>query len=115
MSSWSRLEAFPKTSPGTFNGVVQGQLSEAHVDQVIDEVASRFRERDVPHLWFLNEDSRPPNLEPLLLAHGWARLREGVGMALDLSAIASPFPPPPKLTVELVVDEWWASLLGTCR
>jgi hypothetical protein len=34
--------------------------SEAQADQVIDEVASRFRERNVPHLWFLNEDSRPP-------------------------------------------------------
>jgi hypothetical protein len=34
----------------TFNGVVRAQLSEAHVDQVIDEVASRFRERNVPHL-----------------------------------------------------------------
>ncbi len=59
----------------TFNGVVQAQLSEAHVDQMIDEVASRFRERNVPHLWFLNRDSRPPNLEQILLAHGWARLR----------------------------------------
>ena len=57
------------------------------------EVA-RFRERNVPHLWFLNEDSRPPNLEQRLFAHGWERLRQGVGMALDLSAIASPFPLP---------------------
>jgi GNAT superfamily N-acetyltransferase len=97
----------------TFNGVVRAQLSEAHVDQVIDEVASRFRERNVPHLWFLNVDSRPPNLEQLLLAHGWARLREGVGMAIDLSAIASPFPPPPDLTVERVVDEEGVTLWGT--
>ncbi len=97
----------------TFNGVVRAQLSEAHVDQVIDEVASRFRERNVPHLWFLNIDSRPPNLEQLLLAHGWARLREGVGMAIDLSAIASPFPPPPDLTVERVVDEEGVTLWGT--
>ncbi len=63
----------------TFNGVVRAQLSEAKVDQVIDEVASRFRERNVPHLWFLNVDSRPPNLEQLLSAHSWARLREGLG------------------------------------
>jgi hypothetical protein len=97
----------------TFNGVVRAQLSEAHVDQVIDEVTSRFRERNVPHLWFLNRDSRPPNLEQFLLAHGWARLREGVGMAIDLSAIASPFPPPPKLTVERAVDEEGVTLWGT--
>src|SRR5207244_8026972 len=58
----------------TFNGVVRAQLSEAQVDQVIDEVTSRFRERNVPHLWFLNEDSRPPNLEQFLFAHGWERL-----------------------------------------
>jgi GNAT superfamily N-acetyltransferase len=97
----------------TFNGVVRAQLSEAHVDQVIEEVTSRFRERNIPHLWFLNVDSRPPNLEQLLLAHGWARLREGVGMALDLSAIASPFLPPPDLTVERVVDEEGITLWGT--
>src|SRR5260370_150552 len=97
---WQHLAAFPKTSSDTFNGVVGAQLSEAHVDQGIDEEASRFRERNVPHLWFLNVDSRPPNLEQLLLAHGGAGLREGVGMAVDLSAIASPVPPPPDVAVE---------------
>ncbi len=97
----------------TFNGVVRAQLSEAQVEQLIDDVTARFRERNVPHLWFLNEDSRPPSLEQLLLAHGWERLREGVGMASDLSAIASPFPPPPDLTVERVVDEEGVALWGT--
>jgi ribosomal protein S18 acetylase RimI-like enzyme len=97
----------------TFNGVVRAQLSEAHVDQVIDEVTSRLRERNIPHQWFLNVDSRPPNLEQRLVAHGWARLREGVGMAVDLSAIASPFPPPPDLTIERVVDEEGVALWGT--
>ena len=43
----------------TFNGVVRAQLSEAQVDQVIDEVTSRFRERNVPHQWFLNERQSP--------------------------------------------------------
>ena len=97
----------------TFNGVVRAQLSENRVDQVIDDVGKRFRERDVPHLWFLRGDSRPSNLEQLLLAHGWVRLREGVGMAIDLSAIASPFPPPPDLTIERVVNEEGVTLWGT--
>ncbi len=97
----------------TFNGVVRAQLSEVHADQVIDEVTSRFRERDIPHLWFLNVDSRPANLEQLLLAHGWVRLRQGVGMAIDLSAILSPLPPPPGLSIERVVDEEGVTLCGT--
>jgi GNAT superfamily N-acetyltransferase len=97
----------------TFNGVVRAQLTEAHADQVIDEVTSRLRECNIPHQWFLNVDSRPHNLEQLLVAHGWARLREGVGMAVDLSAIASPFPPPPDLTIERVVDEEGVALWGT--
>jgi hypothetical protein len=97
----------------TFNGVVRAQLSEARVDQVIDEVTSRFRERNVPHLWFLNEDSRPAALSQFLLAHGWQRLREGAGMAIDLSSIASPFPPPPDLTIERVMDEEGVGLWGT--
>jgi GNAT superfamily N-acetyltransferase len=97
----------------TFNGVVRAQIAEAHADQVIDEVTSRFRERDVPHLWFLNVDSRPHNLEQLLLTHGWVGLRQGVGMAIDLSAIAEPFPPPPDLTIERVVDEEGVRLWGT--
>src|SRR5436309_6074037 len=69
----------------TFNGVVRAQLLEAEVDQVIDDVGKRFQERDIPHLWFLNVDSRPSHLGQLLLAHGWVRLCEGVGMAIDLS------------------------------
>ena len=97
----------------TFNGVVRAQLSEAHADQVIDEVAKRFQERNVPHLWFLNVASCPPNLEQLLLAHGWVCLREGVGMAIDLSAIASPFPPLTELSIERVVDEEGVALWGT--
>jgi GNAT superfamily N-acetyltransferase len=97
----------------TFNGVVRAQISEALVEQVIDEVTARFRERNVPHLWFLGEDSRPPNLEQLLVAHGWQRLREGVEMAIDFSAIASPFPPPPDLTIERVMDEEGVALWGT--
>lgn len=89
----------------TFNGVVRAHLSEARADLVIDEVARRFRERDLPHLWFLNADSRLPNLEQLLLAHGWIPLRQGVGMAIDLSAMAEPFPPPPGLTIERAINE----------
>src|SRR5260370_547897 len=64
----------------TFNGVVRAQLSDAQVDQVIDDVTARFRERNVPHQWFLNEDSRPANLQQFLVAHVWERLPEGVGM-----------------------------------
>lgn len=97
----------------TFNGVVRAQLSEANADRVIDEVAKRFRERHVPHLWFLNIDSRPTDLAQQLETHGWVRLREGVGMAIDLSAIAEPFPPPQGLTVERVVDEEGVALWGT--
>lgn len=97
----------------TFNGVVRAQLLETHADEVINEVTSRFRERNVPHLWFLNIESRPANLEHLLRAHGWVRLREGVGMAIDLFAIDSPFLPPPALTVERVVDEQEVRLWGT--
>lgn len=97
----------------TFNGVVRAQLSEVQADLVIDEVARRFRERDLPHLWFLNVDSRPPNLEQRLLAHSWIPLRQGVGMAIDLLAIAEPFPPPPGLTIERAVDVEGVRLWGT--
>jgi hypothetical protein len=97
----------------TFNGLVRAQISEARVDQVIDDVTARFRERAVPYLWFLTEDSRPAALSQFLAAHGWQRLREGVGMAIDLSAIASPFPPLPDLTIERVVDEEGVALWGS--
>lgn len=76
----------------TFNRVVQTHLSKDRVHQIIDEVTTRFRRHNVPHLWFLGEDSRPANLGHLLVAHRWERLRERVGMAIDLSAIVSPFP-----------------------
>ncbi len=97
----------------TFNGVVRAQLSEANVDRVIDEIAQRFRERSVPHLWFLNVDSRPTHLAQRLEAHGWERLAEGVGMAIDLSAEASPLRPLPDLTLERAKDEEGVALWGT--
>ena len=96
----------------TFNGVVRAQLAKANAERVIDEVARRFQERNVSHLWFLNEDSRPANLAQRLKAHGWTCLREGVGMAIDLSAIAEPFPPPAGLSVERVTDEAGIALWG---
>ena len=49
-------------------------------DQVINELARRFQERDLPHLWFLTDESRPADLEQRLRAHGWMRLPDG---ALD--------------------------------
>jgi hypothetical protein len=97
----------------TVNGVVRAHLSEATVDRVIDEVAQRFQERHAWHLWFLAPDSRPADLAHRLEAHGWSRLREAVGMALDLSALTEPFPPPPGWTVERVVDEAGLALWGT--
>jgi predicted GNAT family acetyltransferase len=97
----------------TFNGVVRAQLSEANVDRMIDEVAQRIEEHGVPHLWFLTGDSRPADLAQRLEAHGWERLREGVGMAMDLAAIAELFPLPPGLTVERAVDEAGLELWGT--
>lgn len=97
----------------TFNGVVRAQLSEANVDRVIDEVAQRFQKRHVWHLWFLAPDSRPADLAHRLEALGWSRLREGVEMPIDLSTLTEPFPPPPGLTVERVVDEAGLALWGT--
>src|SRR5437867_1847127 len=90
----------------TFNGVVRAQLSAANADRIIDEVTERFREREVWHLWFLDpQSSRPLDLPQRLEAHGWKRQIEAVSMAIDLSAIAGPFPAPPGLTVKRVVDE----------
>src|SRR2546430_3278258 len=79
----------------TFNGVVRAQLSEANADRIIDEVAQRFRERGAWHLWPLDpQTSRPADLAQRLEAHGWRPLAECVMMAIDLSAIAGPFPAP---------------------
>ncbi len=97
----------------TFNGVVRAQLSEGNMDRVINEVAQRFQERHVWHLWFLAPDSRPADLAHRLEAHNWRRQREGVGMAIDLSTLAEPFPPPPGVTVERVVNEAGLALWGT--
>jgi GNAT superfamily N-acetyltransferase len=97
----------------TFNGVVRAQLSEARVEEVIEDLAARFQARNVPHLWFVRSDSQPPNLQQRLVAHGWTRLLPGVGMAIDLSAIAAPFPPPPDLLIERAADAAGIALWGT--
>src|SRR2546421_2060230 len=70
----------------TFNGVVRAQLSEATADRIIDEVAQRFRERGVWHLWPVDLKTSQ-SLAQRLEAHGWRPLAECVTMAIDLSAI----------------------------
>jgi GNAT superfamily N-acetyltransferase len=96
----------------TFNGVVRAQLSEARVDEIIDDLAARFQARNIPHLWFVRSDSRPADLGQRLVAHGWRRLRPGVGMAIDLSASASPFPPVPDLRIERTANAADIALWG---
>jgi GNAT superfamily N-acetyltransferase len=97
----------------TFNGVVRAQLSEANADRIIDEVGQRFRERGAWHLWPLDPKARrPADLAQRLVDHGWRPLAEGVMMAIDLSAIAGPFPSPPGLTIKRVVDEAGIAVWG---
>ena len=96
----------------TYNGVAWTQLAGAGADQVIDEVLARFRERKLPHQWFVDADSRPTDLGQRLEARGCTRTADWVGMAADLQALPETPPPPPGLVVERVVDEAGLALWG---
>ena len=87
-------------------------LSGREVDAAIEAAISRGRARGVPLVWLTGPATRPANLGTSLEAHGFVRGDEMLGMAVDLSLLASELPPLPGLAVTEADDE--ASLHTWC-
>ncbi len=103
--------------PGAiFNSVLRARISSGRVDAVIEETIARGRERSVPLLWWVGPDSRPANLGPRLLAHGFALDASLLGMAAELTMLDPAPVGPIGLAIETVADDGtlrtWCNVLA---
>ena len=99
------------------NSVVRTRLNpEADVDEVIETVLHRAKQRSVPMGWFLLPGSEPYDMGPKLVAHGLTYDGADPGMSVDLQALPDRVPSPPHLRIVEVLDratlEQWMSAWG---
>ncbi len=86
-----------------FNGVIATRMTEADADRRIDELVGRFKEEDVPAMWWASPLSTPADLASRLAVRGLHRTTMP-GMSLDLDAF-TPVAVPGGLRIEVVRDE----------
>ena len=72
---------------------------------MIQESLERFREHGAPGSWHVGPSMRPKDLGEHLLAHGFSRGGDDIGMAVNLSALREDLPVPDELIIERVRDE----------
>jgi ribosomal protein S18 acetylase RimI-like enzyme len=87
------------TGSPVLNRVAGAQLDEDQTDARIAEVLQRFRGWGAGVTWLTGPSTRPPDLGQRLLRQGFSHQDTWTGMALDLSAAATPDSGPPGLTV----------------
>jgi hypothetical protein len=103
--------AFPHS---WFNGVLSTRPPEGDIAQLVAGTVAYFQERDVPSFsWWLSPSLEPAAWSPHLLPHGFHYDDSTPGMAVDLSTLPPPAPPP--LAIRQVKDRdtlnVWARIL----
>jgi hypothetical protein len=86
----------------TYNGVGWTRLDDVQADDVIQATITHFIECKQPFLWYVDESSRPPDLDKRLEQHGCVSMAEGVCMALDLNAMNTSTKPVAGLAIKRV-------------
>ncbi|NYT02581.1 MAG: GNAT family N-acetyltransferase [Methanosarcinales archaeon] len=87
-----------------FNSVLFSRLGPGVVEGRVRDLQSLARGRGVPLAWFTTPLSRPEDLGERLQSMGFFLGGVTAGMAMDLSLLRQPLPPPPGLVVEEVGD-----------
>jgi GNAT superfamily N-acetyltransferase len=96
---WSACETFvePDLVQGVsglplslFNPVVGARLRPAEADQRIETVIARAAAKGAPILWWVGPTSEPADLGERLLAHGFTKTSEPLGMILELAHLQPP-------------------------
>ena len=93
----------PKVPYPLFNHVYFTKLpQEEDVDARIEELRQHFASHQLPLMWSVGPFSRPSDLGSHLESHGFRRVEESPGMALELEVINEDIPFPSELTIERV-------------
>jgi GNAT superfamily N-acetyltransferase len=85
-----------------FNAVCGARLPENSVDERIKTVLDRYREGNVPMIWWTGPATQPPDLGNRLQAHGLMHSDDLPGMAVDLHHLSDHRPPPTTCTIQQV-------------
>lgn len=88
-----------------FNGVIRARFPAERAEDAIAALKERFETRGVPFVWLISPDSRPADIEQRLLTHDMVLDDEGVGMAVDLTALPDEEPLLPGLRIVEVEDD----------
>jgi ribosomal protein S18 acetylase RimI-like enzyme len=91
-----------------YNGVLKCQM-ESGVDQAIDDLVDRFRERSAHFMWIHHPSARPHDLPERLLAHGLRDVEPILGMARTLDDLLEVTTVPPGVDIRQVRTERDAS------
>ena len=123
-SGWSQAEVYDEADLfwtitdipfSLFNSILRTRLAPDTVDETIEAAITRARSRNVPLLWWVNQASRPSNLEEYLIKHDFKFIGDSPGMAVDLLDLNENFQPQPELNVRTVNDRKtlriWSSVL----
>lgn len=86
------------------NGVTRTRLNEKTAEAATARTIERFRARQLPAIWFLDDDSTPTDLGPRLEAAGCRCERSAWVMGADLADLPGGQPLPRSVAVEEVAD-----------
>ncbi len=81
------------------NGVFRAHLAPGEAHSAIERMVRHFEPHDLPFGWWVWPGDRPTALSGALLAHGFGREEDEIGMAVDLAALPRAAPAPPELAV----------------
>lgn len=87
-----------------YNSVIKFHVEE-DIDQRIDALVDRYKERNVPQLWIVHPSSRPSDLAARLQRRGLHEIEVVPGMARLLEDLPEPPPTPHGLEISEAVTE----------
>lgn len=88
-----------------FNCVAYADLTGEEAEREITASIERLRVHGVPGSWHVGPSMRPRDVGTCLLAHSFEHGGDGIGMAIELSALPEVMPAPAGFVVERVHDE----------
>jgi len=92
----------PEHAP--FNCVHLARLTPENVHNKIDETVEYFKSRKLPIQWSTGPSTRPIDLGEHLQAHGFTKVSDTPGMAVELESMNEDFPELPGFTIKPVKD-----------